>query len=83
MWLETPTEPKTLEVASNDVENSTTTKLYTTWHSMVRRCYSDVYHKSRPAYDDVEMQESWLKFSNFKKDIENIPFSDYCEKYGI
>ena len=48
---------------------------------MIRRCYSDVYHKNRPAYDDVTVQESWLKLSNFKKDIENLPFSDYCEKH--
>lgn len=79
--VKNPNTPKIFGVATNDLENCTGTKLYKIWHSMIRRCYSDVYHKNRPTYDDVTVQESWLKFSNFKNDIENLPFSDYCEKY--
>ena len=79
--VKNPNTPKIFGVATNDLENYTHTKLFKIWHSMIRRCYSDVYHKNRPAYDDVTVQESWLKLSNFKKDIENLPFSDYCEKH--
>lgn len=80
--VKNPNSPKIFGVASNDLESCTNTKIYQIWHSMIRRCYSKVYHKSRPAYDDVEVQSSWLKFSNFKRDVESLPFSDYCEKYG-
>lgn len=69
-----PNNPKIFGVAINDVENSTKTKLYTVWHSMVRRCYSDIYHKNKPSYVGVKMQGSWLRFSNFKKDVEKLPF---------
>ena len=79
--VKNPNTPKIFGVATNDLENCTDTKLFKVWHSMIRRCYSDVYHKNRPAYDDVTVQESWLTFSNFKKDIESLPFSDYCEKH--
>ena len=80
--VKNPNTPKIFGVATNDLENYTDTKIFKVWHSMIRRCYSDVYHKNRPAYDDVTVQESWLKFSNFKKDIESLPFSDYCEKHN-
>ena len=77
-----PNNPKIFGVAINDIENSTETKLYRVWHSMVRRCYSDVYQKNKPSYRGVKLQKSWLRFSNFKSDIENLPFSDYCEKHA-
>ena len=34
----------------NDVINSRDTKEYQVWHSMIRRCYSDVYQKLKPTY---------------------------------
>ena len=77
-----PNQPKIFGVATNDVPNSTGTKLYQIWHSMVRRCYSEVYQNSKPIYKDVTMQKSWLLFSNFKKDVECLPFSSYCETHG-
>jgi hypothetical protein len=40
---------------------------YSTWHNMLLRCYSAVYHKKQPTYIDCEVQDSWLRFSNFKK----------------
>ena len=80
--VKNPNTPKIFGVATNDLENCTDTKLFKVWHSMIRRCYSDVYHKNQPSYDDVTVQESWLKFSNFKKDIESLHFSDYCEKHN-
>ena len=80
--VKNPNTPKIFGVATNDLENYTDTKMFKVWHSMIRRCYSDVYHKNQPAYDDVTVQESWLIFSNFKKDIESLPFTDYCEKHN-
>lgn len=80
--VKNPNTPKIFGVATNDLENLTGTKLFKIWHSMIRRCYSDVYHNNRPSYDDVTVQESWLKFSNFKKDVESLPFNDYCEKHN-
>ena len=80
--VKNPNTPKIFGVATNDLENLTGTKLFKIWHSMIRRCYSDVYHNNRPSYDDVTVQESWLKFSNFKKDVDGLPFNDYCEKHN-
>lgn len=38
---------------------------YSVWHSMLRRCYSEVYHKTKPTYIGVEVQPDWLYLSNF------------------
>lgn len=38
---------------------------YTTWHSMLRRCYSSVYQKDKPTYKGCEVSKEWLLFSNF------------------
>lgn len=80
--VKNPNQPKIFGVAINDIPNSTNTKLYQIWHSMVRRCYSEVYQNSKPIYKGVTMQESWLLFSNFKRDAEQTPFSSYCETHG-
>ena len=40
---------------------------YSVWHSIHRRSYSDVYHKGKPTYKDVEVCESWRLFSNFSE----------------
>lgn len=39
---------------------------YTVWHSMIRRCYSEVYQKTKPTYVGCEVAEEWLIHSNFK-----------------
>ena len=40
---------------------------YKTWTSMIRRCYSDRYHKHRPTYVGCEVCDEWRYFSNFKR----------------
>lgn len=40
---------------------------YKHWKSMICRCYSDYYHKSRPTYTDCTVCNEWLYFSNFDK----------------
>lgn len=76
-----PNRHRVFGVAVNDIGNSTQTKIYKIWHSMVRRCYSSIYQGSK-SYVDVGMQESWLHFSKFKRDIENLQFFDFCEKHN-
>lgn len=40
---------------------------YQTWHSMIRRSYSPVYHKSKPTYVGTEVDQEWLILSIFNK----------------
>ena len=40
-------------------------KSYSTWHSMIRRCYSKVYKKGKPSYLNTKVDSSWLILSNF------------------
>lgn len=57
-----------------DMENVSDLKEYKLWSSILRRAYSDVYHKNKKSYKDVEVCESWKRFSNFYNDISKIPF---------
>ena len=38
---------------------------YSKWHSMIRRCYSKVYHKNKPTYIGTTVCDNWLLLSNF------------------
>ena len=40
---------------------------YKIWTSMIRRCYSDKYHKCKPTYIDCEVCAAWRYYSNFEK----------------
>lgn len=44
---------------------------YSRWKDILRRTKSTSYFKYRPNYEEVGMQESWKRFSNFKKWMEN------------
>ena len=37
------------------------------WESMIRRCYSSIYKKSKPTYIGCKVYPLWLKFSIFLK----------------
>ena len=65
---------KVFGVGINDTNESTKTKEYVLWHSMLRRCYSEVYQKSKPRYVGCSVAEEWKYFSKFKRDVVNIPF---------
>lgn len=39
---------------------------YIVWHSMLRRCYSNLLISNRPTYVDCKTTSEWLYFSNFK-----------------
>lgn len=43
---------------------------YIKWHSMLRRCYSEVFHKNQVNYQGCVVCENWLTFSNFKSWME-------------
>ena len=41
--------------------------IFITWKDMMKRCYSEAYHKKRPSYKDCTVCEEWWSFSNFHK----------------
>jgi hypothetical protein len=43
---------------------------YQRWREMIRRCYSEKYHKKWPTYKNCRVCEEWLVFSNFKRWME-------------
>lgn len=51
----------------NDLNGASSTKCYVVWHSMLRRCYSEVYHGNKKSYKECVVDEKWLKLSEFKK----------------
>lgn len=53
-----------------------TCKYYTTWHDMLRRCYSAEYHKRKPTYMGCSVCEEWKTFSNFKAWMEQQDWQD-------
>lgn len=55
---------KIFGVGRNDL-GLTDSLAYPVWHSMHRRAYSEIYHKLKPSYKDVEVCENWQVFSQF------------------
>ncbi len=45
--------------------NSAHTKPYSTWKSMLMRCYSEKYHAKFPSYIDCSVCDEWLDFQVF------------------
>lgn len=41
--------------------------VYSKWYEMLRRVYSENYHKQYPTYRNVKIHEPWNCFSNFKE----------------
>lgn len=39
---------------------------YSSWNSMIKRCFSEKYHAKKPTYKDCSACDEWLTFSNFK-----------------
>ena len=46
-------------------ENGKTTKVYDTWHHMLKRCYHEKFHEKYPTYIDCEVSKEWHNFQNF------------------
>ena len=47
------------------IENGKLTRVYDTWHDMLRRCYDKEFHKKNSTYIDCEVSEEWYNFQNF------------------
>lgn len=45
--------------------NGCASKCYTVWYSMIRRCYSSVYHRAKPTYKDCNVCDEWKNFQVF------------------
>ena len=52
---------------------------YTTWNSMIRRCYSKVFHQKVNTYQDCTVCDEWLLLSNFKEWFDE----NYIEGYAL
>ena len=48
-------------------ENGKITRVYSTWNSMLRRCYDHKLHKKYPTYIGCTVCDEWLCFQNFAK----------------
>lgn len=46
-------------------ENGKMTKCYSTWHSMLQRCYDEKYHENHPTYIGCKVNEEFHNFQNF------------------
>lgn len=46
-------------------ENGKPTKVYKIWKDMLRRCYSEKYHKKYFTYIDCKVHEEWHNLQNF------------------
>lgn len=60
---------KVASVGINDADypvRGTMCPLYTTWKSMMERCYTNTAHKYRPSYQDCYVVNEWHYFSNFR-----------------
>ncbi len=51
---------------------------YTTWTSMLKRCYSEKYLESRPSYTGTSVCGEWLYASAFKKWMEQQNWQGKC-----
>jgi hypothetical protein len=40
-------------------------KVYITWHSMIKRCYDEKYKEEHPTYINCLVCDEWLNFQNF------------------
>lgn len=51
--------------AYNSKENGKLSKCYDVWCSMIKRCYSSIYHKNKPTYESCIVDPVWHDFQNF------------------
>lgn len=48
---------------------------YSRWIDMLKRCYSETFHKRQPTYIGCTVCDEWLYFSNFKRWMEKQDWS--------
>ena len=54
------------------LENEWNKKIYEKWADMIKRCYSEKFHKKYPTYKECTVCEKWLKLSGFVEDFKLI-----------
>lgn len=47
--------------------NGKIVRSYSVWHSMLRRCYSEVYQKSKPSYIGCSTSDNFKNYSFFRE----------------
>lgn len=55
------------------------TKVYYTWHSMIKRCYSENYQRKHITYIGITVCSEWLNFQNFAEWFEE----NYKEGFSL
>ena len=63
--------------------NGKKTKQYSTWHSMLQRCYDPKYHKKRPSYIGCEVCEEWHNFQVFAARYDENYYEISGEKMNL
>lgn len=54
----------------------TTCPFYRAWADMLSRCYREKYHKVFPSYKDCSVCDDWIRFTNFKRWMEQQDYKD-------
>lgn len=57
--------------SSVSLEDGSVMPSYNIWHDMLRRCYSEMFHKKEPTYIGCSVCDEWKRFSIFK---------DWCDE---
>lgn len=67
--------------------NGKTTKEYSLWNGMLRRCYSKEYQDKFPTYKGCTVCERWHRFDYFLEDIQKLDgydlFINNTKPHGI
>ena len=75
--VKNPNKPTVFGFGVNDANlRDPTDKRYVLWYSLIRRAYSEVYHKRKPTYKGVRVSGDWKYLSNFIRDVEQMPNFD-------
>jgi hypothetical protein len=65
--MTTTLKPTTRNIGTNDVPGSWGKHYYKTWENMFNRCYSEMYHLSKPSYTECTVDPRWHHLSAFKE----------------
>jgi len=63
--------------------NDKMTKQYEKWTDMIRRCYSEKWHKKSPTYKGCSVCDEWLNFQNFGLWFDNNYYHVDTERMEI
>ena len=76
-YIKCPYEPRVYSVgylgegSYKSRENRKKTKIYDTWHDMLRRCYDINYKEKHQTYTNCTVCNEWLNFQNFAEWYDN------------